>query len=201
MRRRLVLLLCLIAAVSMVVDHLLADHLPEKLLAHGKPEVTLAGINLQTTTLDQVLQKYGPPTKTVNAPNNPDWTGYLWQKGDLRLEVEASHSKGKVYLDRISIVRTGAAASASSDSESTGGGLRLGDGLDALKRIYGTRFQLSRQQTVPPDTEPFLSVPGSRTATVQWTPIDFTLTAGLDQQGHIVAMRLNLPECYPGGCQ
>jgi len=80
--------------------------------------------------------------------------------------------------------------------------LKLGDTLDALKGLYGSRFQLSKQANIPPATStPFLAVPGNETATVQWTPIEFTLTAGLDSAGRIVALRLQPPECYPGGCQ
>ncbi len=86
-------------------------------------------------------------------------------------------------------------------TDSTGQGLKLGDTLDSLKSLYGSRFQLSKQAPVPATTDPFLSVPGSQTAVVQWTPIEFTLTAGLDSQGRIIALRLSPPECYPGGCQ
>lgn len=196
MKKMLVLTLLMAVAVPSI-----ADHLPDNLLAHGRPENTLAGINLEKATLDQVLQKYGPPAKKVNVPNNPDWTGYLWQIGGLRLEVEAFHSANKVSLDRISIVRTGTMDTTASNAGSTGAGLKLGDGLDALKRVYGTKFHLSKQQTVPADTEPFLSMPGSRTAMIQWTPVEFTLIAGLDAQGNIIAMQLSLPECYPAGCQ
>jgi hypothetical protein len=78
--------------------------------------------------------------------------------------------------------------------------LKLGDTLDTLKRTYGNRFELSKQTNVPTDTDLFLSVPGSQTAVVQWTPIEFTLTAGFDSQGRIIALRLSPPECYPGEC-
>jgi hypothetical protein len=176
------------------------DHLPTSLLNHGKPETALAGIDLRTVTLDEVLRTYGPPTKTVNVPNNPDWTGYVWQLDGVRLEVESSHSAHKTSIDRISIVRTAPDDAAPPKFASTGAGLKLGDTLDALRRIYGNRFQLSKQSNVPADTGPFQSVPGSKMVMIQWTPMEFTLLAGLDDHGRIIALRLSLPECYPDGC-
>jgi hypothetical protein len=199
MRKIFGLALLLILAASAV-----ADHLPEKSLARGKPETTLAGINLESTTLDEVLRKYGPPTRTITVPNNPQWTGYLWQTVETRLELDVTAGAGgKHYLGGISVVRIGGgSAPAKASSDATGSGLKLGDGLDALKRIYGSRFQLSRQPDIPAATsKPFLAVPGSQTATVQWTPAEFTLTVGLNSGGRIVALRLQPPECYPGGCQ
>jgi hypothetical protein len=70
-----------------------ADHLSAKLLARGKPENTLAGINLEASTPDEVRRKFGPPTKTVKAPNNPGWTGYLWQTANTLLEVEVTKGR------------------------------------------------------------------------------------------------------------
>jgi len=59
-----------VAALSMALAvQAIADHLPAKLLARGKPENTLAGMNLQTTSLEEVLRKYGPPTKKITLPN------------------------------------------------------------------------------------------------------------------------------------
>jgi hypothetical protein len=181
-----------------------ADHLPVKLLAWGKPENALAGINLEHDSPADVLQKLGPPTKKITVPNNPEWAGYLWDRASFRLEVEIARGKDKDYLGNVTIVRLGGArgpASTTVARESTGRGLKLGDTLETLKSIYGSRFQRSKQASVPAATEPFLSVPGDETAVVQWTPIEFTLTAGIDSQGRIIALRLSPPECYPGECQ
>jgi hypothetical protein len=195
------LALCLLFVSGMVA---IADHLPAKLQARGKPENTLAGINLERDTPDEVRRKFGPPTKTIKAPNNPGWTGYLWQTADTRLEVEVTKGRTRDYLGGITIVRMNGESSTSvwtTLPPSTGRGLKLGDTLDTLKKLYGNRLQLSKQAPVPADTDPFLSVPGVETAVVQWSPIEFTLNAGFDNQGRIIALRLNPPECYPGGCQ
>jgi hypothetical protein len=90
-----VLTALLLAALALPVP---AGHLPENLLPpHGKPENTLAGINLQTGTTNAGLRKLGPPTRTVTAiiPNG----GYLWQTGKLGIEVEVTRGRDKKYLD------------------------------------------------------------------------------------------------------
>jgi hypothetical protein len=199
MKKTLALCLFFLSGVGAI-----ADHLPAKLLARGKPENTLAGINLERDNPADALRKLGPPTKKITAPNNPQWTGYLWDTASLRLEVEVTRGKDKDYMGNVTVVRLGDASGTASTTvarESTGRGLKLGDTLEALRSIYGSRFQLSKQANVPATTDPFLSVPGSQTVVVQWTPIEFTLTAGLDSQGRIIALRLSPPECYPGGCQ
>ena len=73
----------------------IADHLPAKLQARGKPENTLAGINLEHDDPVEVLKSLGPPTRKVTVPNNPQWTGYLWDTATTRLEVEVSRGKSK----------------------------------------------------------------------------------------------------------
>ncbi len=195
-----IFVLCLFFLSGVVA---IADHLPARLQARGKPENTLAGINLEHDDAVKVLKSLGPPTRKVTVPNNPQWTGYLWDTATTRLEVEVSRGKGKDYLGRVTVVRLGGEGlpGALAARESTGRGLKLGDTLDTLKRFYGNRFQLSKQADVPTDTDPFSAVPGAQTVVVQWTPIEFTLTAGLDSQGRIIALSLDPPECYPGGCQ
>lgn len=198
MKRLLALVLLLAGGLSAG-----ADHLPAKLMAMGSPEDTLAGIHLRTATWDGVVKKYGAPTKTVTVPNNPNWTGYLWDSAGTRLEVEVTHSKTRQYVDTITVVRVGSSLGGDklADAGATGRGLKLGDSLEDLKRVYGARFLLLKQDAVPVETTPFSETPGSEVAIVQWMKLDFTLTAGLDAGGKIVALRLRLPSCYPGGCQ
>src|SRR5277367_2160557 len=105
-----------------------ADHLPAKLLARGKPENTLAGINLEHDNPADVLQKLGSPTKKITVPNNPQWTGYLWDTASLRLEVEVTRGKDRDYTGNVTVVRLGDApgtASTTASRESTGRGLKL----------------------------------------------------------------------------
>jgi hypothetical protein len=79
--------------------------------------------------------------------------------------------------------------------------VKLDDDLATLKAKYGSLLQVSKQASVAADSAPFLSIPGTETATVQWTPMEFTLTAGLDADGRIIAIQLRPPSCYPGGCK
>jgi hypothetical protein len=178
-----------------------ADHLPETLMARGKLETTLAKVNLETGSVDEVLKRLGPPTRKITAPNNPYWAGYVWDSPTTRLEVEVTHSKTRQFLGGVTVVRMKPADASSDASESTGRGLKLGDTLDDLKRIYGPKLQLVKQENIPADTAPFLYTPGSELAIVQWKSLDFTLTAGLDDQGRILALSLRPPSCYPGGCK
>ena len=198
---RKLLLLALLLAANIAI----ADHLPESLMARGEPEDTLAGINLRTTTADEVMKKFGPPTRKVTVPNNPAWTGYLWSNQNTQLEVEVSRGRSRDYVETITVVRLNNTSPLSvnnlAEAEATGRGLKLGDTLDTLKGIYGSRLKLDKQASVPADADPFLSMPGSQTATLQWRKLDFTLIAGLDSQGRIIALRLRPPSCYPGGCK
>ena len=68
-----------------------ADHLPDRLLAAGKPEITLAGINLKTSKLDDVIRMYGQPTRKIEVPNSPVWTGYVWELPHAKLELSVNH--------------------------------------------------------------------------------------------------------------
>jgi hypothetical protein len=181
-----------------------ADHLPANLLAKGKRDTVLAGIDLASSNPDEVRRKFGPPTKTVKAPNNPGWTGYLWQASNTLLEVEVTKGKTRDYVDTVTVVRRNGETPTSVwtiPPPMTGRGLKLGDTIAELTMVYGSKFKFSKQAKVPVDTDPFLAVAGSETAVVQWAQLEFTLTAGFDEHGQIIALRLSPPECYPGGCE
>src|ERR1051326_1313257 len=68
-----------------------ADHLPDALLASGKPETVLAGIDLKSSTLKKVIGLYGAPTRQKTAASNPAWIGYLWELPGARLEVDTEN--------------------------------------------------------------------------------------------------------------
>ena len=174
-----------------------ADHLPERLLAQGNPEISLAGINLKTTKLDGVIRKYGPPTRELRVPNNPTWTGYLWEFPHAKLEIGVNGVSSGTQIEDVYIEGT-----ATGTLASTGRGLRLGDDIATLQRIYGNNFELSSRSADAPRTRTeFTGVTGAHhTATVQWRSDEFTLTVGFNDEGKVTAMWLILPECYPDGC-
>ena len=176
-----------------------ADHLLETLLAKGKPEVELARINLETSTLEDVIRHYGPPTQEVGAQNNPNWTGYIWELPRAKLEVSVDRDQTGTQIDNIYIAGT-----IEGKDGLTGRGLKLGDTLTDLKRIYGNVFKLSAPNKNPSHTRDLFTGVQEKNeyqvATIQWQSWDFTLRVGFNAAGTIDAMWLILPECYPGGC-
>lgn len=175
----------------------MADHLPPKLLARGTPERTLAGVTLGRTTLTQIIRTYGSPTRRLKVPNNPRWSGYIWETPNGRLEIGVEDgpeeaSIGSVYVDGNGRNPTGV----------TGAGLKLGDNLVALKKIYGDRF---KSDEIPSfragERKDFTGVPGIHQIFLQWRSEEFSLIVGLDQAGKIIGMELFPPECFPGPCE
>lgn len=176
-----------------------ADHLPDTLLAKGKPEVELARINLETSKLEDVIRRYGLPTQEVGAPNNPNWTGYFWDLPRAKLEVSVDQDQSGTQIDNIYIAGT-----VEGKNGLTGRGLKLGDTLTDLKRIYGNIFELSAPNKDPSRTRNLFTGVQEKNeyqvATIQWKSWDFTLRVGFNTAGKIDAMWLILPECYPDGC-
>jgi hypothetical protein len=174
----------------------LAEHLPEALLARGKPESSLAGINLKRAKLADVVRMYGPATRRVTAPNNPDWIGYVWEKSAVKLEIGFQGPNKSGVIDSIYVQGMGGGPMGT-----TGAGLKLGDSIETLKRIYGPRFQETKARKVPQHRKEFMGMEQSHLVTLQWKSLEFTLMAGLNSSGKIEALQLMPPECYPGDCE
>jgi hypothetical protein len=174
-----------------------ADHLPEELLASGKPEIALAGINLKTTKFKDVIRMYGQPTRKKQVGNDASWTGYIWELPGAKLEVGVIQDKAGPKIYDIYVEGT-----ARGKVGSTGRGLKFGDSIKTIKSIYGSRFELSNLgKESPKEREEFTGVTvANKRVTMQWKKEDFTLTVGLDNAGRVSAMWLILPECY-GGCE
>ena len=173
-----------------------ADHLPDKLLARGKPETKLAGIDLTRTKLDNVIRMYGRPKRETRVPNNPNWTGYIWELSGAKIELDVNNGPsgkqiGGIYVEGIARGKVG----------STGRGLRLGDTIEAIKQLYGNKFQIEKGNPLGHRQE-FTGVDAvSQRIILQWASEEFTLTAGFDDAGKIIALWLILPECYPEPCE
>lgn len=188
-----------LSALLLAVGSAYADHLPDAMLAKGKPEVELAGINLEKSKLDDVIRRYGQPAHKLNAPNNPAWAGYSWEMPHAKLEVNVEEGPKGAEITDIYIAGT-------SDAEVglSGQGLKIGDTLTDLKRIYGPLFELSAPNRNPSGVrDPFTGVQEKseyQVATLQWQSWDFTLRVGFNAAGKVDAMWLILPECYPSGC-
>ena len=191
-------ILCFLLSFLLFQSTAKADHLPEESIASGKPEITLAGINLKSTTLKDVIRMYGSPTRQKKAFNNPHWTGYVWELPHAKLELGVSSGPSGTRIRNIYVEGT-------TDGQvgTTGRGLKLGDDINKLKRIYGNQFVL--QKLANEHSKNRIEFTGvdvaNQRATFQWREEDFTFTAGLDDKGIINAMWLILPECYPRGCE
>ena len=150
-----------------------ADHLPDSLLAGGRPENVLAGIDLEHTTLAQVVSKWGQPT-TVQEED------YYWDKGTFKLHliIESTKEQGE-YIAAIEIEGNKFPDSLGR----TGRGLRLGDSLRDLIRIYGKKFQRHRVPLYDVDE-----------VSIQWRREEITLDAQFDSRGKIKILTLLAPE-------
>jgi hypothetical protein len=190
------MLVRLLLLTSLVSTSALADHLPEAQLANGKPEVVLAGIDLEQAGIDDVIRLYGPPSRKLNFPNNPAWTGYIWETRRAKLEVGVNSGPNR---DRITDVYVQGTDRRSMGT--TGRGLKLGDNLTELKRLYGDHFQVEDSSLgFVSNRKEFTGVANAHRVRIQWRSIGFTLTAGFTDAGNIAALWLLSPECYPGEC-
>ncbi len=153
-----------------------ADHLPTELQARGRPEKKLARIHLERTKLADVVRMYGKPSKVEKQPSSADiaMTDYYWNL-----------SKGRLHLlmvqNYISLIEV--EGSAESSRLQTGSGLKIGDDLGDLKRIYGPRYKLR--------SIPSLSI---HDVMIQWHSEEFSLVAELDKKGRIKKLSLFSPE-------
>lgn len=173
-----------------------ADQLPQALQAMGIPEMTLAGITMSRTTLEDVIAAHGPPSQVQQPPHNPAYSSYEWKFQGLILQIgvqrvtKQCRTIGSVYVEGSSGGGIGI----------TGAGLHLGDDIEALKRIYGDRFKItdvSRLHAKGLNT----GTPGDRQIFLQWAA-GGSMLIGLDRAGRIIAMRLDPPNaggtCHPG---
>jgi hypothetical protein len=186
----------LLLLTSLVSTSALADHLPERLLANGKPEVVLAGVDLERAGIDDVIRLYGPPSRKLKFLNNPAWTGYIWEARRAKLEIGINSGPNGDRITDVYVQGTDRGPMGT-----TGRGLKLGDELTELKRLYGDHFQVENLSTgLVSNRREFTGVANSHRVRIQWRSIEFTLTAGFTETGRIAALWLLSPECYPAEC-
>src|SRR5207245_7009408 len=119
-----------------------ADHLPDNLQAPGRPETTLARINLKDASITKIVKLYGKPTKEKRAepslPNSSGSIDYYWRRRGLNLHVQIEFATQQPEWKPVVLVEVGIGTSRRVSK--TGAGLRLGDTLSDLRRVYGRRF-------------------------------------------------------------
>lgn len=169
------LCLSLISVALFLAPGARADHLPEDLLAKGRPEKSLAGIHLERSRLSGIVRAHGEPSRV-------EGDDYYWEKDGwtLHMVLYRGHTiKNGEYIALIEVEGT----KAPRGMDKTGRGLRLGDTISSIRRIYGRRFE---ERKIPKL--------GIHDVTVQWRREEVSLVARLDQQGRIRNLRLFAPE-------
>jgi|SRR5579872_3690281 len=108
-----------------------ADHLPTNLVARGKAETTLCGIDVKHSHVSGLLEKLGEPATYDKYPKTEEAAEITWEK-------EGSKIHATINVDDIAYaVEVSGAANAIA---ATGKGLGLGQTIADLRRIYGNRF-------------------------------------------------------------
>jgi hypothetical protein len=158
-----------------------ADHLPSELLARGKPEKQLAGIHIERNTVADVIKRYGKPTKIEKQPSpaDLDMSDYYWTAAKAKLHVLVVRSAGIEYIGLIEVEGSGD----STLIRRTGRGLRIGDRLSDLTRIYGRKYKIRKI--------PKLKI---HDVMIQWRAEEFSLVAELDKKERITKLSLSPPE-------
>ena len=158
-----------------------ADHLADVLPAKGKTERQLAGIMLtEKTRLSDITRLYGKPTRhKAWESGNPKVSSqyeYYWIRAGLNLHVQIERWPG---LERVSFVEVNAVPR---KVGGTGRGLRVGDTLRHLKRLYGSSFKV---RDIPKL--------GIHDVMLQWRS-GYSLYANLDRNNRIISLGLSAPE-------
>ena len=156
-----------------------ADELPLKDQARGKPEKTLAGINLERSRISDVVKLYGKPSRVSTDPkpnlNVVETQHYYWIKGSTTLHVG-------VYGEYMGFIKVQGPPS-SRQIVRTGKGLKIGDDLADVRRIYGPRYKVRNI--------PKLKI---HDVMIQWRTKMYTLGAEFDEKGRIKSLSLVAPE-------
>jgi hypothetical protein len=176
-------LLCLIVSVPVS----LADHLSPELQARGTPETRLAGVQLGRGRVAGVIRKYGKPTKVIHHPPPPglkavDAYEYFWTRPGMKLRLLADDRSGIKGGEYISLVEVEGSRAFGAYGR-TGKGLKLGDSLADLRRIYGRKYLESKKPELK-----FHDV------MIQWRREEFSLIAEFDDKGRIKKLFLYAPE-------
>jgi hypothetical protein len=163
----------------------LADHLPDHLQARGQPETTLARINLKDASIGKIIKLYGQPTELKREeqplPNSSGSIDYYWRRRGLNLHVQTEFAIEHPGWKPVVLLEVGVGTSHKAGK--TGDGLKLGDKLSDLRRIYGRRFHLRNI--------PKLKI---HDVMVQWHREEYSLVATLDGHNRITSLTLCAPE-------
>ncbi len=150
----------------------MADHLPENKLARGRADTVLSGVDVYKTPMTKAIAELGKPAKVTDVPS---WgRDYDWQREGTRLQLGTWNDKGDESVPYSAEVW---GAKPAGSIGITGRGLKLGDTLADVRRIYGGRFIKAKHND------------GTFHLTIQWED-ETTLDLDFDKTGHINHMQL-----------
>jgi len=163
-----------------------ADHLPDNLQARGRPETKPARINLNGVKFADIIRRYGQPNRMKAwESDRPDYSSsydYYWLKPGLKLHVVVERLPRKdPDWEYVSLVEV--TSGTSRQVGRTGRGLKLGDTLRDLERIYGFRFNVRN-----------ISKLKIHDVLIQWRREEYSLVATLDRHHRISGLTLVAPE-------
>jgi hypothetical protein len=185
LRRHLLLLAVLSTCILAPVCF--ADHLPPELLATGRPEKHLAGVVPGRSRVADVIKLYGKPSE-VRKHGKPeglrvvDTYDYYWVKSGGKLHLLVFGGSGIKGGESIALVEI-EGSPVGGTIWRTGSGLKLGDRLADVRRIYGRRFYERKL--------PKLKI---HDVMIQWRREEFSLVAEFDNRGRIKNLSLSAPE-------
>ncbi len=130
---------------------------------------------------------YGKPSEVQKEPkstnlNVVDTYHYRWLKQGIKLHLVVFHFDDTRNGEYIALVEIEGSQAAGRQYR-TGRGLKIGDGLADIKRIYGPRYKVSNLPTL-----------NIHDVMIQWRVEEFSLVAELDKKGKITKLSLFAPE-------
>jgi hypothetical protein len=149
-----------------------ADHLPDNKQASGKADTVLCGFDPYSTPMGDILSKLGKPDRIEPWKVNKVNVTYWWSRGLLTIQANTYQFGDYMNKPPVSIEVNG------SDPDgfcTTGRGLKLGDSLADVRRLYGKRYDVRSTGK------------GKRTITIQWKD-ESTLLVDLTKSGHVEAI-------------
>jgi len=167
-----------VCTLAHAVVVMLADHLPARLIARGRPEAVLAGVSIRKPygSLKDIERRWGPSTTvTESRDRNPCDRLVSWNLAG----VTVTASVGCEPTTNFVVYTVQVAGANATRKFSTGLGLSLGDPVEKAYRIYGRRVRISDE-------------PAGREITIQWSN-GTELNATVSRDNRIVRIQL-LPQ-------
>jgi hypothetical protein len=120
----------------------------DNLIAKGKPENVICGVNIYLTNLKQVFEMFGKPTSIEVITGKEDQQygpgcgakTYTWLLPNLKMHISSDYCTDKTTGKIIETLETGVDVSGikpNGEIGLTGQGLALGDPLSNVLKIYG----------------------------------------------------------------